>query len=231
MSAADHDLARELIAAVALGAATPEEVSRVERHAATCVVCSEELDSLRQTAAQLALAAPRHAPPPDLKKRVMREVARDRESRREPSRRGGFALLRPWPALSGVLAACVIALLGWNLSLRSGDSAGTRVLPIEASVGQGGQVSLVSSTDRVVAVVRLAGLPDQGAGKGWALWRIPQGAAPISAGFLERQPDGSYIGTVDVTDAKALTLGVTPESLENRSAPTVAPVAAVALPA
>ena len=229
---AEHEAVRDLIAAVALDAATPEEVSRVERHAAGCVVCGDELDSLRRTAGMIALSVPQLEPPPGLRGRVMGEVAADRRAtaKAAPAGRPRRAGLFSWPALSGALAAIAIGLLAWNISLQSGaDPAGTRVLPIEASVGRGGEVSLVSRESRVVALVRLEGLPEPKVGEGWELWRIPADGAPVSAGFLERQPDGSYTGTVDVPAGK-ITLGVTPESLENRTAPSVAPIAAVALP-
>ena len=39
----EHDVLRDLLAPVALGAAEPDEVARVEAHATECAVCREEL--------------------------------------------------------------------------------------------------------------------------------------------------------------------------------------------
>ena len=45
-----HEAMRDLLAAVALGAATEQEAADVERHAATCHDCRAELDALKSAA-------------------------------------------------------------------------------------------------------------------------------------------------------------------------------------
>jgi len=70
----EHESLRDLIAPVALGAAAPHEIARVEAHAKQCAVCGEELASLRAAADVLAIAVPQHDPPPSLKDGLMATV-------------------------------------------------------------------------------------------------------------------------------------------------------------
>ena len=81
----EHDALRDLIAPVALGAADPHEIARVEAHVAECAVCREELGSLRSAAGVLAVAVPQRDPSADLKASLMRTV------RAEAAERAGDA--------------------------------------------------------------------------------------------------------------------------------------------
>lgn len=59
----------------ALALLSPEEAARFERHLAACPACSAEVDSLRDAAGRIGLAAAPAAPPPGLRARVL-EVAK-----------------------------------------------------------------------------------------------------------------------------------------------------------
>jgi Anti-sigma-K factor rskA/Putative zinc-finger len=64
----------DLAAGVALDAADPEDVRRVEEHAAECARCRVWLDEFRHTAAALAMWTPQVEPPPALRTRVLSAV-------------------------------------------------------------------------------------------------------------------------------------------------------------
>ncbi|HEV3311479.1 MAG TPA: hypothetical protein VG815_13285, partial [Chloroflexota bacterium] len=65
-----------LTAAVALGAADPVEVARVEEHVLDCAICRSELDRMNEIAGQLPLALDPVDAPEGLKWRIL-EAARD----------------------------------------------------------------------------------------------------------------------------------------------------------
>src|SRR5689334_6262058 len=67
----------DLAAAVALDAADPDDVERVEEHAAECQECGRWLDEFRSTAAAMALSVPQLDPPPALRTRVFDTVSRE----------------------------------------------------------------------------------------------------------------------------------------------------------
>ena len=220
----DHNAIRELIAPVALGAATEQETADVERHAATCHDCRAELDILRGAAAGLALEVPQLDPPPALKGRVMDAVRAEHRSQAvgAPSRRGRWAL---WPSLAGALAVLTAGLVAWNVSLQ-GNGPASR------------QISFVGTNDprvsgRVVidakgtAVMRITGLPQLAADQSYELWTIRDGR-PRSEGFAALTAHGEVVvATADLAGASAL--AITPEHRSNTAAPSVTPIVAVPL--
>jgi anti-sigma-K factor RskA len=219
-----HDEIRGLIPAVALGAATEDERARVERHAAACAVCAADLDGMRGAAAGLALDVPQVAPPADLRKRVLGQVAADARRRGAPaaaparSRRAGL-----WPALAGALAVVVVALVAWNVTLRTGEE------PTALACGQGASVATctLDRGDDGSAVLRISGLPPAGADEGYELWSIRDGV-PRSEGFAARTAGGDLVAaTADLESATAL--AVTVERRTNVTAPTMEPLVVVPL--
>lgn len=213
----DHDAIRELIAPVALGAATEQETAEVERHAATCHDCRAELDILRGAAAGLALDVPQLDPPSALKSRVMDAVRADGRAPASvaPSRRRRFSL---WPSLAGALAVLAAGLIVWNVSLQGDD-------PVSR------QISFVGTTDPSVsglvviekdaAVMRITGLAALAPDEGYELWTIRDGI-PRSEGFAARTASGEVVvATADLAGVTAL--AVTPEKRSNTSAPSVTP--------
>jgi anti-sigma-K factor RskA len=242
MTAHDHDSLKDLIAPVALGAATAEETALVEAHAAECAVCREELAGFRMASSAVGLTVPQVDPPPALKARLMDEVRRDAALRRPatPSRvatrgRGSFAArlrARPWPALAAAAAVVVLVLVGWNVALQTGDDGGPNVRSVAvrgtaAAPGITGRALVIS--DEGTAVVRLDNLPAIRPDQEWELWAFVDGK-PASRGFMTRTSGTSAI--VATSDLDGVTaLAVTPERPANVSAPTSDPRAVVPLPA
>jgi anti-sigma-K factor RskA len=241
MSTSDHDVLRDLVAAVALGAATPEEEARVETHAAACAACREDLAAFRVASAGIGLSAPPVEPPPELRERILDEVRADAARRlpeprdaRTPGRRSFLDGLRarPWPALAGALAALALGLLGWNVALQAGGDGDGRLLSIAVrgtaeAPGIAGRILYIADED--TAVMRLTNLPEIASGLEWELWAIGAGGRPVSRGFMTRT--GGREAVVATAHLEGVTaLAVTPERTDNTVAPTGPPRAVVELP-
>jgi hypothetical protein len=236
---AEHDRASDLLAAVALGAATPREQELAETHAETCPVCREELEGLRAAASVLAVDVPQVDPPPGLRDRVLdtvrAEAARDGVVAPEPpTERRRFrlpSLGRAWAPVAAVLAAAVIGLVAWNVVLQRSDDGGDvtaiAVRGSAAAPGIRGQVLVLRDQD--AAVMRLRNLPPAGPGRAYELWAIRNGR-PESAGFMAAGGgEGAVAAAQDLDGVTAL--AVTPEPPGNTRAPTGPMVAVASLPA
>lgn len=239
-----HDELRDLIAPVALGAATRDEVIQVEAHARGCAHCREELDALRATADVLALAPEEVEPSPDLRGRVMAQVRAEAAGRTDGRETGGAvpgappapdeapartdgrrpgrlrALLRPWPATALAFAAIAAALLVWNVALQVQPGEPDRVTAIavagtDAAPGVRGRVLYVGDEDALV--VRLEGLGPLPPGEAYHLWTI-DGGVPASAGVF--RPDASGRAVVAASGAAgAEAIGLTAQPEANTTAP------------
>jgi anti-sigma-K factor RskA len=220
----DHNAIRELIAPVALGAATEQETTDVERHAATCHDCRAELDLLRAAAAGLALEVPQLDPPPALKARVMDAVREENRSRAllAPPRGRRWAL---FPSLAGALAVLVVGLVVWNVSLQENDRAGRQISFVGTKdPGVSGRVVIDA---KGAAVMRITGLPALASDQSYELWTIRDGT-PRSEGFGARTAQGEVVvATADLAGASAL--AITPEHRSNTSAPSDTPIVVVPL--
>jgi hypothetical protein len=223
----EHDTLRDLLAPVALGAAEPHEVERVEAHAAECAVCREELAGLRAGADVLAVAVPQREPPARLKESLMATVRAEAAERGQapatepaPRRRARLPRLRPWPVVA-VLAAVAALLLAWNVALQVGsDSGGEDV----AAVAVSGTAEAPGVTGRVVyvpgedtAVMRLQGLPALDPGDAYQLWVIRDGAARSAGLFEPVGPAAAVRVASGLTGADAL--AVTAQPRTNRVTP------------
>ena len=215
----DHERLADLVASVAIGAATPDESASVERHAATCPICAEELDSLRVTAGMLALGAPQLIPPPSLKREVLASVRAERNLRAPVMKPARRVSIRLWPSLAGALAAAVVGLGAWNLSLQTSSPGTEKLASVQFATAVTGDARVKTTAGRRVAVMRLNGLGPQDAARGYEVWVIPSGGgAPLSRGFMQPEGNGSYVAVVDVSDSDAL--AVTPEPRTNTAAPS-----------
>lgn len=233
----EHDALRDLIAPVALGAAEPSEIARVEAHAADCAVCREELGSLRAGADLLGVAVPQMEPRPDLKASLMATVRAEAParaiaagvglepdaapSRPAPRRRSWFSgLLRPWPAVAAVATVAAL-LLGWNIALQTGSDDPSRPVSTLAVSGTSdapgviGRVLYVPEED--TAVVSLSRLPQLEEGDAYQLWVIRDGQ-PTSAGLFE-QTGPAEARTVATGLAGADALAVTAQPRTSRTTP------------
>ncbi len=228
----EHDALRDLIAPVALGAAEPSEIARVEAHAAECAVCAHELRSLRASADVLAVAVPQHAPRPELKASLMTTVRAEAAARQpapEPGPvRASRSASRPgWlrgglrPAFA-VLGAVIALFAGWGIATQLvGDGGGGEVTTIAVAGtpdAPGIQGRVVYVRDEDTAVVELDNLPVIGADEAYQLWVLRDGAPPRSAGLFSPTGPGQA-RTVASGLRGAQGLAVTAQPRSSRTAP------------
>ncbi|MGI9539075.1 MAG: anti-sigma factor [Miltoncostaeaceae bacterium] len=235
----DHDEIRDLLAAVALGSATPTEVARIELLAEADPELADELAGLRAAAGTLALDVPQVDPPPSLRENLMAEVRKDADVRAElagarptrssaPERAGLFGRMRAWPAVAAVAGVAALGLLAWNITLQSDDDPGIQTISVMGSPdapGAGAEARVLP--DGSGAILTVTNLPEPPRGRQYELWLV-RGTEAVSGGFL---PEGDVaFAAVAVTDlADVTSLAITAEPPVNTTAPTAPPVVEVPL--
>lgn len=224
----DHDCGQDA-AVYVLGALEPDEAAAFRRHLETCVVCRDEVATLRTVADTLPLAAPQIAIPRSLKRKVMKGVKEDAKKRAATwSRRLALTSLagRPATALAGLAAAAVVAL--GVVELVPGGSSASR--SVRASVpGSSGVVSLrVSGTSGELIVDRM---PQPPAGRIYEVWlkRGDKPPAPTSALFGVTSSGAATVEVPGNLRGVSQVL-VTPEPLGGSQSPTHAPVIIARVP-
>jgi anti-sigma-K factor RskA len=213
-----------LTGAYALHALPAEEEAEFERHLRECDDCAQEVRELEATTAYLGAAAA-VVPPPELRGRVVAQVARVRQE----SPRSVVAPLprrRWWSQATGVAAALLLAvslgLGGVVLEQRSELSDAEReaqtvaaVLAdpqsrtVSAPLGTASATVVVADDRAVFVATELAELPED---RTYQLWTIRGGGTVIrSAGLLEDEA-GTTQGLVEgVGPVEALAVSVEPE--------------------
>jgi anti-sigma-K factor RskA len=250
---------RDLAAAYALGALSPEEARAFEALLATSPEVQREVDEYRETAALLALGAEGQRPPPELRSRVQAAIASGTE-RRAPRR--SF-----WVPLGAVgLAAALLAAVGLGIRTRtlgreiaSRDSA---IAELERRVDELGQgvfdrdailasilsrnvqlVQLTSSGDpdpaiqifwdkaRNTALLNATGLQPAAPGRTYQLWWIRDGKPVPSVTFdVGRGGSGLVKGVSVPTDGELSAAAVTEEPEGGSQQPTTPILLVGALP-
>jgi len=241
---AHNERYEELAALQALDIPLGSEAAEFERHQAECDVCTALVAELRSSATALSVAAVPVKPHPELRERILREVAAD--ARPAPPR---FA---PW--LFAAAAVLALAFLLWDdarlrreredlrsqtadlssrlssaqqglarrdLQVRVLESEDVRVLFLGGKDPQPdarGKVFWSSKAKRGVLVAgNLAALPP---GKQYELWVFSKGK-PVPAGVFDADPSGRAL--FESSDLSAV------ESAEN-FAVTIEPAGGVAAP-
>ncbi len=234
----EHEALRDLIAPVALGAAAPHEIARVEAHAKECAVCGEELNALRAAADVLAIAVPQHDPPPSLKESLMSTVraeaaeraeagepaagapAAEEPARRRRDRGRRFLGLPAWPAAAALATLVALALaigLVVTTSGGSGDGKATTIAMTAGPAAPGISGRVLYVPDQDTAVVEMSDLPPLDPGDSYQLWIIRNGT-PTSAGLFESTgPAAARTVATGLQDGDAL--AVTAQPATSRAAP------------
>jgi anti-sigma-K factor RskA len=192
-------------AAYALDALDERERVAYEAHFAACEICRTDVREYRAAAAELAslTATP---PPPDVKARVMSEIATTRQLSPLPPSVVRLADRRPNRAVTAILAIAAAALFfvaGAVVLGGDDDSFGDQVAAMMedptftvAELGGAGQGSFkVAWTEDQAAVIG-GDLPDPGQGKRYELWMIDDSGAhamhmldPARGGQVQRLMD------------------------------------------
>lgn len=145
MNESGHDRWSEDVAAYVLGALEPERAAELERHAAGCERCREEMRWLAPAVAAIAEAPPRREPPPALRGRLLDEVGADaRAAGAEVEAGSGFGAawrrLGEWlrgagpgarwrPLVAGLLVVVLLAagFAGYEVGNSGGRGVGTYI--------------------------------------------------------------------------------------------------------
>jgi anti-sigma-K factor RskA len=217
----------ELIPAHALRILEGEDERIVVAHLAECERCRRQLTDYEQVAASLAYAAPRAVPPPELRDRVLGSIGPVVEA--PPAERRAAQPLRSWwPRLAAVavpaLAACVVGLVIWNVSLRNDlDSTKTQFAanPAVHVANVGNAVS--DTAGNVTLYADLAPAPP---GKTYQAWVIGSSGA-IPAGTFSG--GGTVVLHLTAQARPGDKIAVTVEPAGGSKQPTTQPIGAAAI--
>jgi anti-sigma-K factor RskA len=235
-----------LTGAYAAHALNPQEQAEFEAHLGDCTDCRQETRELIATTARIG-AAEDVPPPPELKARVMAEIARTRQF---PPLGGDQAPVvelggRRRNRLTLAVAAAVVALavIGGGITggialherqqnhqVEANSAAIASVLSapdartVVANGPDGSRGTAVVSDSRHSAVFSAAGWPAPPAGKAYQLWVIDASGAH-SQGLLNRSAEGLVKPVVsrDIA-APGASFGVTLEPAGGSKQPTTTPV-------
>ncbi|MGN9795992.1 anti-sigma factor [Streptomyces sp. OZ13] len=237
------------IGAYALHALPLAEEAAFENHLAGCASCRREADELTPTAALLA-AAESLAPPADLRRRVLAEIASVRQDRPSPGARQRPR--RPQRGLRLAMAACLAAAVGlggvaaWQHS--GADSARLRLAEVRSDTAaladviaardatisteglpDGATASVITSRSQGRAAFIASGLPSLAEDQVYELWYAegeqyrPAGLLPGSGGRQARVLDGPL--------KEATAVCITVEPVGGSLQPTTDPLAYIHVPA
>ncbi len=223
MAVLDHDGISELLATYALDALPPDEAALVEEHLADCPRCQDELASLREVAALLAVSEAR--PPEGLWDRIAVELTASLPS--NPSLPSGASppgtpppevrpigparRKRAWRVAAAGLAAAVLAVLG-VLSYRA-VNLDNRVGQLQSALGQHGpsqQVALALA-DPAHQTVQLTA---KGSSVHAKVVLLPDGRAYWVTDNLDALPPGRTYQLWALASGKVVSLGVLGRSPE-----------------
>ena len=246
-----HEQFAEDLAVYALGALEGPEKEALERHLEECASCQSELQQLQSNAMLLALSTVGPVPPPQLRKRLLRAIAREQRATVAVPKRSAWWLLVPY-AVSATLI--VLAAFLWNESrslnqtlaklekqhsemegqlrqaqdlintLTSPASKHITLAPVKAQPQPQGKAYYLSDSGHLIFLANnLAPLPPN---KVYELWLIPSTGSPIPAGLF--QPDSRGTATIVnpplPTGVEAKAFAITIEPAGGSPAPTSQPI-------
>lgn len=231
-----HALANPKLAAYALEALDPAEVSGLEAHLRTCKICQADLAAYRRVSSGLLTAVPAHAPRPAVKLLLQKRLTHQTK----PTRSGLH--WSPWQlAFAGALALIMGLGIVSVLQLRSlvqdqaelnsrSDSQQLAIAmlayPSTQTIGfseNGISGSLLVDKQRGLISVFAWHLPVPPAGKTYQMWLIDPQGHRSSGGFLVAESGYPFVIAV-ITSPSPLSnlkgLGVTVEPVGGSPAPT-----------
>jgi anti-sigma-K factor RskA len=215
-------------AAYALDALDERERAAYEAHFATCEICRTDVAEYRATAAELASLTVT-PPQPDLKARVMDEIASTRQLSPLPPSVVRLSERRPNRAVTAILAIAAAALffVAGAVVLGGGDdkSFGDQVAAMMedpsfrvVELGGDGQGSVKVAWTGDEAAVIAGDLPEPGEGKRYELWMI-DADGPHAMHLLDPAKHGDVERLMPISGAPS-GWGVTIEPAAGSTVPT-----------
>lgn len=211
---------QDLAAEYALDALDPESARAFEAMLANDAELKALADDLRETAAAMALDAPAHLPPPELRERILSRIRAEAEAGTTATMtpiatpptvapvqpKGGLNLL-PWALAAGfaITTAALwmergslqqdrVALLQEARELRDRDTlAKVKIATLSSQVEAYSKATavIVWDAEKQHGVVKLTNVPQAGAGKDYQLWVIdPKYPVPVSGGLVPVNAEG-----------------------------------------
>jgi anti-sigma-K factor RskA len=216
----------------ATDALTPDERARYEEHLATCPDCRDEVAGFHDTTALLA-AATAASPPPDVRAKVLAQIAATRQDPPAPDTVVPFA--RPTrarvPRWLLAAAALVLVLGGIGIVLAGRDTGATEAEQVAAVLARAdARIITLKGEDR--APLKLVWSPSRGEGalladdlaaiddtETYELWAIADGEP--AAVTLFRPDERGVVRSHFATDLRGVdAVGVTVEPAGGSDAPT-----------
>ena len=152
---------------------------------------------LREAAADVGRSVSAKQPPAELKRRVLREIALEKQAR---SPRSTTADWLPWAIAAALIAFCAILVvdrvrLQRELAVaRTTDPLSHAMLVTLASPNgehPDAKVTVAWQPDRQSGIITIANMPPPGSGRDYQLWAIDANHKdPISAGIIHVNPNG-----------------------------------------
>lgn len=218
-------------AAYALDALDARERAAFEAHYATCEICRTDVREMRQATADLAGLAST-TPPPELRARVLADIATTRQLSPLPEtvvRLADRRRSRPFAVAVAAAAAVLCFVVGaLVVAGRGGDAFGDEMaeMMMEPDVGVAhltggeGAITVVWNDER--AAVMADGLPTPTDGMAYELWLIDAAGRPVPMRLLTPADDGEVHAMlpVDATAMPPSAWGVTIEPMTGSDAPT-----------
>lgn len=212
-----------LTGAYALDALAPAEAAAFERHLAGCEDCRSEVDTLRAAAARLG-GAHAASPPPELRARVLEEVARTRQAHpgatADRPARPGSGRRHPW-LVAAAAAAVVVALAAGGLALGRERAARAEAAQMATAVHvlaapdavtldvALGTAHVVASVDMGAAVLMGTDVPAPESGV-YQVWMMHADGSPAPGPTFVPE-DGEVMAVVEGDLAQVTELAVTVE--------------------
>lgn len=183
----------DLLPAYALGSLDADEMSRVDEHLLSCLICRNESNAFQIAADQLSLAAPVTVPSSDLKNRLMQRVQATRPQPRAPVQSPSRSWLeRLLPVWSLASLFFIFVLAGFNLFLWQRlnrleiitSPGGMRAVPLHSQHADSRATGFVLiSADGDSGALIVDGLPPLGESQQYQLWLIRDGQRTSGAVF------------------------------------------------
>lgn len=237
MNANGHERWSDDVAAYVLGALEPERAAELEKHAAGCERCREEMRWLEPAVAAIAEAAPRREPPPELRERLLEEIGAETEAAgAEPAPEGGIgaawrqlgewlrgagpgARWRPLAAGMAIVLVLVAGFVGYEVGNGGGSSPATYT-------GSEGRITAEVVRNGGGAELNLAHVEQLPADHVLEAWVQREGQVePVKALFV---PDRDGNASTSIADMRGVeVVMVTREPSGGVSAPTGEPIVQV----
>lgn len=200
----EHALLKQNLAAYALNALDADEVEALEAHLRLCAECQAELRAFQQIGEGLLLAVPPHAPPPAIKRRLLRRIAGRRAAPRPA--------FRTFLQMASAIALVLLFLLNLFTALQVREFQrqqqallrqlemqrtaamllsypGTSTVLLEA---EGISGSLLFNRDRSVALLFLWGLGPLDSQHTYQVWLVDQEGQRVNGGTFQVMGEEPY---------------------------------------